>query len=288
MNLLVIGQPHRTENQRLAEEGRRLGHDLTVASIDDVIFEMDRGFRALIAGREVSETFAATYIRGIFPKVSEALLLAELLRSNGRRVMDQTLATENYIQSKTYQTWRLGRIGIAMPSGWQIADWSEAQRRLRSQRWPVILKGVHGSQGTHVHLCADESAVKKLFDTHERGFFIVQDKLDIVTEYRVLVLGGRALGAIRKYAPEGDFRHNISLGGRAEATNISAELSSLCERATQELRYEFAGVDLAILADGQPLILEVNRSPGFTGFETATGQNVAAQVVEYLSRTPMV
>jgi RimK family alpha-L-glutamate ligase len=283
MRILIIGQPDRTENRRLVEEGRAAGHKITNVALTELVFEMDQGFRVLVEGQDVREAFDAIYIRGIFPQVSEALLLAELAHNNGIRVMDLTLATENYIQSKTYQTWRLGRAGISMPHGFQTADWEDLRLRTAGMQWPLVLKGVHGSQGQHVHLCANESEAKKLFDTHEPGFFIVQPFLKIKDEYRVLTLGGRALGAIRKTAPTDDFRANISLGGNAEAAELPAEQIALCERAIDELGFEFAGVDLAITTDGQPLILEVNRSPGFSGFEEATGQNVAATVIEYLS-----
>jgi len=283
MKLLIIGQPSRTENQRLLEEGQKAGHEITNVSIDDIVFEMDTGFRALVVGRDVREEFEAIYIRGIFPKVSEALLLAELAHANGIRVMDLTLATENYIQSKTYQTWRLGRAGILMPYGFQTADWEDVRERMKDISWPLVLKGVHGSQGTHVHLCANEAEAKKLFDTHDRGFFIVQEKLSIKEEYRVLVLGGKSLGAIKKTAANGDFRANISLGGEAEPATLPEELQLMCERATRELKFEFTGVDLAVLEDDTPMVLEVNRSPGFTGFEKATGKNVARRVIGYLA-----
>ncbi len=283
MKLLIVGQPSRAENKRLVEEGQKAGHEITNVAVDDVVFEMNTSFRALIEGDDVREEYEAIYIRGIFPKVSEALLLAELAHANGIRVMDLTLATLNYIQSKTYQTWRLGRVGILMPSGFQTADWDDALMRMKDMRWPLVLKGVHGSQGTHVHLCATEADAKKLFKTHERGFFIVQEKLNIKEEYRVLMLGEKSLGAITKTAAKGDFRANLSLGGTAEPISIPEELQLICERATRELKFEFAGVDLAVLEDGTPVVLEVNRSPGFIGFEKTTGENVAKKVIEYLA-----
>jgi ribosomal protein S6--L-glutamate ligase len=283
MRILIIGQPSREENRRLISAGRKLGHDMTAASIDDVSFEMGGKFCARVAGRDICGSFEAICIRGIFPKVSDALLLAELAYDAGIRVMDRTLATENYIQSKTYQTWRLGRIGIDMPHGFQTSDWLDAQRRMANLRWPLILKGIHGSQGKNVHLCRDESEAKKVFFSQECGFFIIQERLAIAAEYRVLVLDGQSLGVMKKTAPEGDFRANISLGGQGAAAELPTPMIKLCERATQELGFELAGVDLAVLDNGRPVILEVNRSPGFTGFELATGVDVASEIIQYLA-----
>jgi RimK family alpha-L-glutamate ligase len=283
MRLLIVGNPERTENARLEEEGRLLGHELTVIAMGDVVFDMNGEFRALVNGQDLRSAFDAVYVRNFFPLISEGLLLAELAHGAGLRVMDRSLATANYIQSKTYQAWKLGSEGIVMPSGFQTADRRQIRERLPELGYPLVVKGVHGSQGTHVHLCHDERDVEHLLDTHEDGFFSFQKLLEIKDEYRVLVLGGHALGAMLKQPPAGDFRHNISLGGTATPAELPDDLLKLCERSAKKLEYEFAGVDLALTRDGRTVILEVNRSPGFTGFEAATGMNVAREVVKYLA-----
>jgi ribosomal protein S6--L-glutamate ligase len=44
-----------------------------------------------------------------------------------------------------------------------------------------------------------------------------------------------------------------------------------------------AGVDMLQSARG-PLILEVNSSPGLEGIETATGKDIALQIIKYVER----
>jgi ribosomal protein S6--L-glutamate ligase len=44
-----------------------------------------------------------------------------------------------------------------------------------------------------------------------------------------------------------------------------------------------AGVDM-LPSDRGPLILEVNSSPGLEGIESATGKDIAGEIIKYLER----
>ncbi|MBU1916256.1 hypothetical protein KKC47_03985, partial [Patescibacteria group bacterium] len=157
MNLLIIGNPDREENIRLVRVGQKMNHYTKVAGLNDVVFIMTDKFQALIDDCNICDKFSAVFIRNIFPLISEGLLLAELAHQAGLRVMDRALATNNYVQSKTYQAWKLDQAGLITPHGFQSTTSVDLLARLSTINYPVVLKGVHGSQGTHVHLCRDES-----------------------------------------------------------------------------------------------------------------------------------
>lgn len=281
MRLLIVANPETAECGRLIDEARRLGHDARAASVRSVVFETDRRTRAFVDGADVAESFDCVYLRNIFPCISEGLHLAEMADGAGLAVIDSCLATRNYVQSKTYNSWKLERAGIASPPGFQAIDEDEVRGRLAGARFPVVVKGVHGSQGQRVHLCADADAVIEIMRGEPEMPFIVQERLDIVHEYRVLTIGFRAIGAIEKHAAPGDFRHNLSLGGTAEPVRLPDRMLKMCEDASVLLGYEFAGADLAVLKDGREVMLEINRAPGFSGYERTTGENVTARFVEY-------
>jgi ribosomal protein S6--L-glutamate ligase len=44
-----------------------------------------------------------------------------------------------------------------------------------------------------------------------------------------------------------------------------------------------AGVDM-LQSDSGPLVLEVNSSPGLEGIETATGKDIAREIIRYMER----
>jgi len=284
MRLLIVANPENAECGRLLDEAKRLGHDAQAASVRAIVFEAGRRTRAFVDGADVAESFDCVYLRNIFPCISEGLHLAEMADDAGLAVIDSCLATRNYVQSKTYNSWKLERAGIASPPGFLAGNEDEVRDRLAGARFPVVVKGVHGSQGQRVHLCADADAVIGVMRSGPEMPFVVQERLDIVHEYRVLTIGFRAIGAIEKHAAPGDFRHNLSLGGTAEPIRLPETLLKMCEDASKILGYEFAGADLAVLEDGSEVMLEVNRAPGFCGYEAATGENVAAEFIEYASK----
>lgn len=111
--------------------------------------------------------------------------------------------------------------------------------------------------------------------------FLFERFLDVRHEYRVLVLGGRVLGSVRKDDVPGDFRRNASLGGTGVPSSPSAAVRRICERSARILGCEFAGIDVAVAKDGRTYVLDVNRAPGFIAFERDTGMNIAEAFIAY-------
>ena len=84
-------------------------------------------------------------------------------------------------------------------------------------------------------------------------------------------------------AAVGDFRSNIHQGGSAQAVRIRPEERKLAVAATRALGLDVAGVDI-IRSERGPLLLEVNSSPGLEGIETATGKDLAGQMIQEVER----
>lgn len=282
MKILITANPENKESQRLAEAGLAAGHEMTVAPMRDVCFTHDEKLSVSVSGKKIIGNFDCIYLRNMHPFISEGLMLAEAARSSGIRVIDSALTTENFIQSKTYDTWKMSLSGIPVPHGIQVAHGNEIEKLTKKIGFPVVVKGIHGSQGERVHLCNDADGVNDVLEESPEMSFLLQNRLDIRNEYRVLTIGYKTIGVIEKFAPSDDFRRNLSQGGTAKPADLDPSLIALCEKAAKTLKREFAGVDLAILNDGSSVILEVNRSPGFCGFEEATGMDVAGKFIEYL------
>ena len=90
-------------------------------------------------------------------------------------------------------------------------------------------------------------------------------------DIRVLVLGLRAIGALKRTAKKGDFRSNVAQGGTAEAYPLTDKLKKLAISAAKASGNELAGIDIMFDSKNRPYILESNRAPQFEGFETSTG-----------------
>jgi RimK family alpha-L-glutamate ligase len=282
MKILITANPENKESQRLAEAGEAAGHKMTVAPMRDVCFAQDEKMSVSVFGKEIAENFDCIYLRNMHPFISEGLMLAEFACSAGIKILDSALTEENFIQNKSYDAWKMSLAGIPVAQGVQVTYGSMPDKLTEVTRFPVVVKGIHGSQGERVHLCDDIDSINAVLEESPDMSFLIQDRLDIKNEYRVLTIGYESIGVIEKFAPSDDFRRNLSQGGTAQQTELNPSLTALCEKAARTLKREFAGVDLAILDDGSPVILEVNRSPGFCGFEEVTGMDVAGRFIEYL------
>src|SRR5262249_8507714 len=99
-------------------------------------------------------------------------------------------------------------------------------------------------------------------------------------DYRAFVLGGRILGAFRRFAPDGDWRTNVAVGGPPGACVVQPPLPVLRRPAPPP---RMAGVDILIDHDRDgPVVLEVNAVPGWRALAKVTGVDVAAAILEHL------
>jgi len=149
---------------------------------------------------------------------------------------------------------------------------------------PHVIKLTEGSQGRGVMLTEKPSASRGVVDAL-RGLyatFLLQEFIGEAggADIRCLVVGDEVVAAMRRQAPEGDFRANLHRGGSAQAVALAPADAAIAVRAAQVLGLGVAGVDLVPSARG-PLVLEVNASPGLEGIEAATGVDVAGKIVDF-------
>lgn len=155
---------------------------------------------------------------------------------------------------------------------------------------PLVAKENRGRQGKQVYLIKNEKELGKFF-SKKRAFnrtldtptFLFQQFIPAKSDTRVLVLGNRVLGAIqRQSARDDEFRHNVALGGTATQIKVTPEMRRIAIAAAKVEKFEFAGVDLIQhKGTGEFYILEVNRSPEFEGFMSATGMDVPYEVMKF-------
>jgi ribosomal protein S6--L-glutamate ligase len=99
-------------------------------------------------------------------------------------------------------------------------------------------------------------------------------------DVRALVVGDRVVGAMRRQAKKGEFRSNIHRGGEGMPIDLPRSYIEAALKAARVMGLQVCGVDMLESSDG-PKIMEVNSSPGFEGLEKATGQNIAAAIVDH-------
>jgi RimK family alpha-L-glutamate ligase len=153
--------------------------------------------------------------------------------------------------------------------------------------WPCVVKVITGSHGDGVYLCEKKRDFKKLMEFIDslktRETLIVQEYINERPgeDLRVLVIGGKVVGAMKRTAPDGDFRANISAGGYGEAFEVTEEIDYIARETARVCGLHIAGIDLLFDKTGFK-VCEANSAPGFSGFEKYCDFDVADQITDYI------
>ncbi len=157
--------------------------------------------------------------------------------------------------------------------------------------FPVIIKGSGGDRGTRVFKANNLEELEKLVrnlrksETEEGRRYMLQEYIENDGDFRVLVLGEKVLGVMKRArTAKNEFRNNYSAGGTVEVADLPKEVKELAVKAAKVCGLSVAGVDVAFRNYDlkKPVIWEVNKGPQFKGFMKATGIDVPAEIVKYL------
>ena len=181
----------------------------------------------------------------------------------------------------------LRRHDIPHPLTWHVRPGRPTPVRRRA----VVLKPRFGSWGLEVHRCDDsaalESAVERVRGTgwYQRHGALVQELVPPQGyDLRVLVAGGRAVGAVYRVAAPVEWRTNVALGGvRRPVEEVPREAGALALEAAQAIGGSLVGVDLLPDGRGGWVVAELNGAVEFSS-DYAPWQDVFAETASALVR----
>ena len=146
--------------------------------------------------------------------------------------------------------------------------------------YPLVAKASHGSLGEQVALVSSWeellAADKKLGASD--GLYQAYRAASKGRSYRVIVVGGKAIGAM-ELTNDKDFRSNAHEGGAGKKVDLPDRFTRAAEKAAQEIGLDYCGVDLFCDDD---VVIEVNGNAFFETFERETGINAARLIVQYI------
>lgn len=203
------------------------------------------------------------------------------LEAAGRRVVNPPRAIERSV-NKALATSLFAQAGLPTPETVVCERFDDAMAAFRVLG-DVIVKPLFGSMGLGMVRVTSEEIAWRVFRAIEqvRGVYYLQRTVPHGgRDLRAFVIGDRVVGAIERRA-EG-WKTNISRGGTAVPVELPATAAALAVRAARLLGAEYAGVDLLPADDGTLYVLEVNGIPGWQGLETATGLDVAGELLDHL------
>jgi [lysine-biosynthesis-protein LysW]---L-2-aminoadipate ligase len=135
---------------------------------------------------------------------------------------------------------------------------------------PVVLKPRFGSWGRDVEQCATaEELDAALFRLRRKPWFLEHGALaqELVEprgwDMRLVVAGGRVVGAACRIARTGEWRTNAALGAQVEPVEPPPVAQALALAAARAARADLVGVDLLPTPNGGFLVLELNGAVDF-------------------------
>ena len=207
------------------------------------------------------------------------------IEERGVPVVNSPRAIERSVD-KFYTTALLQEAGLPVPDTVVCEGVDEAMAATLDMG-DVIVKPIFGSMGRGMMRVNDPDIAYRVFRTLEQlqAVFYLQRAVDHGgRDVRVFVVGARAIGAIERRAPDGDWRTNVSRGGSARLVDLPAAWEQLALRAAAVVGADYAGVDLLPSRDGRVFVLEVNGIPGWRALQSAGQLDVADTIVDCLER----
>jgi glutathione synthase/RimK-type ligase-like ATP-grasp enzyme len=156
---------------------------------------------------------------------------------------------------------------------------------------PLVLKPRFGSWGRDVVLCRTAADLDAALERAAfRGWFREHGALaqELVPPFgwdiRIVVAGGRIVGAARRVAAPGEWRTNVSLGGHSEPFSPPPLARSLALAAAAAVRGDLVGVDLMPTNNGY-VVSELNGAVDFHSYYALDVEDVFTEAVLELLRT---
>lgn len=281
-----------SQEDRLAEEAKKRGHDVTIFRVQKCLMTFDG-----------TGNLNVRYANKVFPKldliiprvgVGENVLIRSAVVEHFQLMGIPMLNTYSSIlraKNKLQTLQLLSHYKIPVVKTVVVHDpeyLDEAVKYLGT--FPVIMKTVFGSFGDGVTIVESKRAAKSTYGIIAENYsskngILIQQYIGESQgkDIRIFVVGGKMVASMQRTAHEEDFRSNVGQGGHGLPYEPSKEEVHLAIRATKALGLEVSGVDIIQTKDG-PAIMEVNSNPGFGELEEVTGVNVAEAIIKYARR----
>lgn len=172
-----------------------------------------------------------------------------------------------YMGDKIKQTELFTLLDIPHPRTRFYEGRHRPQKILKDFSFPFIAKVPRGSsKGRGVFLIRSLEDLQPYLKRCSLAY--IQEYLPIDRDLRVVLVGAKVLHAYWRIARPGEYRSNVSLGGRISFQNIQNGPLRFAEKVARLCKFDEVGLDICI-CEGNYLVLEANMVYGLKGFEKA-------------------
>jgi len=150
--------------------------------------------------------------------------------------------------------------------------------------YPMVVKECFGSFGQQVYLVKDMDELAATVKQIGAKPMLFQEyiKSSHGRDIRLQVVGKQVIAAMYRYSDSGDFRANLTIGGKMKAYQPTKEQVDLALKSCEVLGLDFAGVDILFGKNDVPLVCEVNSNAHFKNIYDCTGVNAADAIITHI------
>ncbi|MFD1550844.1 30S ribosomal protein S6--L-glutamate ligase [Putridiphycobacter roseus] len=273
--------------QRIIEAGEKKGHEMIIIDHTkcDLVIEKKRPI-VIYKDEEISG------IDAVIPRIGASVTFFGTAVVRQFEMMKIFTATESQALVRSRDKLRslqiLARAGLDLPKT-VFSNYSKNVSNIVDKVGgaPLVIKLLEGTQGLGVVLADNRNSAESILEAFNglQARVIVQEFIKEAkgADLRAFIIDGVVVGAMKRQGKEGEFRSNLHRGGSADIVKLTDEEENAALKAAKVMGLGIAGVDM-LQSERGPLILEVNSSPGLEGIESATGKDIATQIIKYVER----
>ncbi len=265
MKFLYIGGSHEKQivKQMILEEAHKFFDTVLYAPLGKIKIECIEGKTKLLFKGTDLTSFDACYARFFSKDLMFGEIVLDILNQSDVFV---PLNSEGFqITNHKYFTVKvLSRENIPVPISSLAVRPQTAIDMSHKIGYPIVIKLLSGFGGRGVMRANSETEFKPVLDTLKvfREFISTQEYIESNNyDIRCFVMGEEVFG-IKRISPEGEWRTNVSNGGKAEFVELSNAMKEDSLKVSTILGLDVCAVDF-IESNGKYKLIEVNFAPGF-------------------------
>ena len=151
-------------------------------------------------------------------------------------------------------------------------------------KFPVVIKTMFGTHGIGVIKSDSMSSLKSMVQQllKSQTEFMIQEYIEHKESMRSYVLGDKVVVVIVRTITGEDFRSNAHQGAELKAREPSDKEKEISLKCAGLVKTNFSAIDY-ILVDDEPIVFEINGSPGFEKAQEILDFNMAETVIDWIS-----
>ncbi len=277
MNISMIYDTVRWEEKAIFRAANRKGIELKMLNVKDIDMDFDKPLPDYYGNITLQR--CTSYYRGLhstaFLEYKKQSVLNDLktIINAGNKMLTSLALISN---------------GVPSPLTSVSTSYETAMKQFSEKfQGRAVLKPVIGSWGRMIALMNNPESAMALLEDREYMYplysiFYLQEYVKRPPrDIRIFVIGDRVVCGMYRYQPEGDWRTNAAIGGRAEKCEITTELERISLKAARSVGNGILGVDIMESERGY-LVHEVNSTSEFKTIASTTQIDIPGDILDYL------